>query len=376
MATLFRKNDRGREIWMIQVVVPGLGRKTVRLGDVAERSAQRFREKVEELAGCRRLNVPPDSDLTKWLAGVSADLHRDLVTIGLAGERDAPAPSAPTILAFFEKYIAQKRSEISPRSIELLEQTRDRLVDALDAATPLNRVTTDHAADWRASMVGEGLSEATVRLHTRNAKSFFNAAIDRELIVRNPFRALPTGAVAANRDFYLTVADAEKVLEQLPDHHWRALFGLARFGGLRVSSESHTLTWAGVDLAGRRMTVYAPKTGATRVVPIVPRLHQILSESHARRDEDVERVVPLSANNIHRTVANAATRAELKAWPDTFQALRRAAATDFAAIAPPHAVAAWMGHGINVSAKHYLQVTPDLFDRAASPRGTKLKIAG
>ena len=47
MATLFQKNERGREVWMLQVAVPGLGRKTVRLGQAPARTAERFREKVE-----------------------------------------------------------------------------------------------------------------------------------------------------------------------------------------------------------------------------------------------------------------------------------------------------------------------------------------
>ena len=376
MATLFQKNERGREVWMLQVAVPGLGRKTVRLGQAPARTAERFREKVEDLVGCRRLNMPPDPETVKWLAGLSPDLHADLVAIGLAGERDAPAPSAPTLQAFLEKYVATKKDKIAPRSVQLLEQTHNRLIDELGAATPVDRITAGHAADWRAAMVEEGLGEATIRLHTRNAKSFFNGAVDLEILTRNPFRALPSGAVAANRDFYLTVSEAEKVLEKLPDDEWRLLFGLARFGGLRVSSESHTLTWGGVDLKNRRMTVFAPKTGATRVVPIVPRLHALLTGAHAKREPEFEQVILLSKNNVHRTIAHAAERAELTAWPDTFQALRRAAATDFAAIAPPHAVAAWMGHGIAVSAKHYLQVPAELYDKATAQPAAKLKIAG
>ena len=98
------------------------------------------------------------------------------------------------------------------------------------------------------------------------------------------------------------------MLEKLPDDEWRLLFGLARFGGLRVSSESHTLTWGGVDLKNRRMTVFAPKTGATRVVPIVPRLHALLTGAHAKREPEFEQVILLSKNNVHRTIAHAAER--------------------------------------------------------------------
>jgi len=35
-----------------------------------------------------------------------------------------------------------------------------------------------------------------------------------------------------------------------------------------------------------------------------------------------------------------------------------------------------MGHGINVSAKHDLQVPAEMFDKVTSTPGPKLKIAG
>ena len=61
--------------------------------------------------------------------------------------------------------------------------------------------------------------------------------------------------------------------------------------------------------------------------------------------------------------------AGLEAWEDLFQALRRAAETDFASRFPPHAAAAWLGHGVAVSQKHYLQVPDSMLDQAASLSG-------
>lgn len=364
MASLFSKLERGKPILMLQVVVPTLGRKTIRVGRLPQRAAERFRDKVEALVDCRRLNQAPDPDIVAWMAGLDDSVYNALAAAGLAEPRE-PLTRMPTLGAFVDKHIAQKRGTVAERSIELLEQTKARLVARFGSATPMDRITADGAADWRGAMLEDGLSEATVRLHTRNAKTLFNDAVEREVIERNPFRKLPSAAIAANRDDYITVEVAERVIARLPDHHWRLLFGLARFGGLRTHSETHALTWDGVDLAKRRMTVYAPKTGSTRVVPITPRLADLFGEAKSRRVGDDPRVLPMTTNNLHRTVHEAIAAAGLKPWDDLFQALRRAAETDFASKFPPHAAAAWLGHGVAVSQRHYLQVPDSMLDQAA-----------
>jgi integrase len=264
--------------------------------------------------------------------------------------------------AFLDKYIAAKRGQVSERSIELLEQTKGRMVARFGSGTLLTQVTPDAALDWRQAMLEEGLSEATVRLHTRNAKSIFNDAVDRELIPRSPFRKLPSAAVAAAREFYLPLADAEKILARLPDAEHRLLFGLARFAGLRVSSESHRLEWGDVDWERRLLTVHARKTGATRVVPVLPRLFELLEEAYEARDEGFDQVLLMTPNNIHRRLVLAVEAAGLARWPDLYQNLRRNAETDFAAKVPDYVAAAFLGHGVAVSRKFYLQIQPGMFD--------------
>ena len=63
----------------------------------------------------------------------------------------------------------------------------------------MDELTPAGAADWRAAMLAEmtpakkgeeqkpRLSETTIRNHSRDAKTIFNAAVDREIISRNPF---------------------------------------------------------------------------------------------------------------------------------------------------------------------------------------------
>ena len=374
MATLFTKSERGREVRMLQAVVPGHGRLTLRLGDVSSRLAQRIADKIESLVAAKRLNLPPDGDLAAWVAGLDESLHRPLARAGLVDDRDHTPRALGT---FVDGCIHRKERDLAAASVRSLRLTRDRLVARFGSQTRLDRITSRITSDWRAAMLDEGLSEASVRVHTRNARAFFNAAIEAEIIAKNPFRGLPTGSVAANRERYVTAEEAEKVLAALPDAQWRALFGLARFAGLRCPSETHALRWEHVDLARGRMSVYAPKTRTTRVVPIVPRLRAILEETFRVREPEIEEVVLLSTNNLHRTVIEAIEDAGLSRWPDLFQTLRRSAETDFAMMnVPQHAVSAWIGHSVAVSVRHYLQVPSELVERAAGITGeNRLRIA-
>jgi hypothetical protein len=65
-----------------------------------------------------------------------------------------------------------------------------------------------------------------------------NQADKEKLLVDNPFanvkidlRSDPT------KDYEVTRADADAILEACPDQEWRTIFAFCRFGGLRCPSE-------------------------------------------------------------------------------------------------------------------------------------------
>src|SRR5688572_15355886 len=79
----------------------------------------------------------------------------------------------------------------------------------------------------------------------------------KRLIADNPFADMKGVTVRSNRsrDYFITRADAAKVLDACPDAQWRLIFALSRFGGLPCPSETLSLRWADVDLAAGRMVV-------------------------------------------------------------------------------------------------------------------------
>lgn len=79
-----------------------------------------------------------------------------------------------------------------------------------------------------------------------------------------------------------------------------------------------------------------------------------------------DQILLLSTNTIHRTLIDAIEAAGLQRCEDLFQNLRRNAETDLIASgAAAHAAAAFLGHSVQVSQRHYVQVTDAMFDAAA-----------
>jgi len=344
-------------------------RRTIRLGKVGLDAAREFKNKVETLLSCSITNTPPDVQTSGWLAGLSGDIHSKLAGAGLVQPR-IPAPTAPSLKEWLDKYIAQRKTDLKPASIAELERTRALLTEFFGDTRSIAAISADGAADWRSWLVSEKkLSEATVRKHGRNVKTIFFSAVERELLSSNPFRRLKTGVIAAERNRYVTPDETVKILDACPSVQWRTLLGLCRLAGLRCPSETHRLTWADVDWEAGRLSVFAPKTERyekhrRRPVPIVPRLATILQDAFDAAPDGQERVVTLSPNNLHRVLKSVAERAGLTPWPDLFQTLRRSCETELAMTFPQHAVSAWLGHSEAVSRAHYLQVPDELFDRA------------
>ena len=48
--------------------------------------------------------------------------------------------------------------------------------------------------------------------------------------------------------------------------------------------------------------------------------------------------------------------------------MRKSCETDWAQVYPQYAVSMWIGHGIEVSARHYLQVPEELYNKVAATK--------
>ena len=207
------------------------------------------------------------------------------------------------------------------------------------------------------------------------AKQFFRAAVRKRMLAESPFADMKGIGVQSNaeRFYFVSRADSQKVLDACPDAQWRLLFALSRFGGLRCPSEHLGLRWSDIDLANARMVVHSPKTEhhrgkASRVVPIFPELRPYLEDAEqlaAAGDEWVitrYRTITAAMGYQFRQII---ARAGLTPWPKLFQNLRSTRQTELAEEFPAHVVCAWIGNSEAVAREHYLQVTDEHFAKAA-----------
>lgn len=98
---------------------------------------------------------------------------------------------------------------------------------------------------------------------------------------------------------------------------------------------------------------------AVPLVPIVPRLREILADAFDAAAPGERLVVPMAGNpkaNLRTTAEKIIARASAEAWQRLFQNLRASCETDWAQNYPAHVCAKWLGHSPTIAAQHYLQV--------------------
>jgi hypothetical protein len=143
------------------------------------------------------------------------------------------------------------------------------------------------------------------------------------------------------------------------------------------------LRWVDVDWERGRFIVHSPKTEHhpgrdRRAVPLFPELLPYLRDGFEQAPEGSEYVISCYRKpntNLRTRLMRIIERAGLTPWPKLFQNLRSTRQTELEDRFPSHVVCAWMGNSRPIAAKHYLQVTDEHFERAASGDGKALQDA-
>jgi len=360
-------------------------RRTIRLGRVNKEQARTFKSMIERLVRNRETGTP-DPASAAWLAELPDAIHRKIVKVGLAEPRAAQAPTAEPkqepkrrLGEFLDAYL-KDRSDLKPGSKLVYGHTRRNLLVFFGADKPLADITEYDGKQWQRYLSSEGLSKATVRKRTQNAKTFLQAAVEQGSIASNPFRKLKSTSVPnKDRQYFVSREDTQKVMDACPDAQWRLIVALCRYGGLRCTSEVLALKWADVNWDQKRILVHSPKTEhhegkETRLIPLFPELHGPLMDVLEQSDSKTEYVITRyrKANcNLRTQLERIIGRAGLKSWPRLFQNLRSSRETELAETYPVHVVTAWIGNTPEVAKDHYLQMRDEYFQRAAaSPEDT------
>src|SRR3712207_2993952 len=121
MASITREPNGRRTI---QFVTADGKRKSIRLGKVSQRDAERIKLKIEFLAAAAAARLPLDSETAEWVAGIGEDLAGKLASAGLIPARKT---AQETKLGPFLNALILRRTDGKPNTIRTLEACRNRL---------------------------------------------------------------------------------------------------------------------------------------------------------------------------------------------------------------------------------------------------------
>lgn len=354
----------------IQFVGGDARRRSIRLGKVPMRVAQAVQTRVETLNVAKVSKVSVDRETAAWVGDIDETLYEKLAAVGLVSKR--AVADETTLASFIDRYL-DRRTDIKKLTRRNLNQVRNDLIEYFGPNKPLAEINEGDADEFRLSLK-QRLGENTVRRRCGMARQFFRAAVKRRLMAANPFGDMKGIAVQSNpsRYYFITKAEAQRVLDACPDPQWRLLFALSRFGGLRCPSEHLALRWSDIDWERGRMRVPSPKTehhegGQSRIVPLFPELLPHLEQAFEQAEPGTEFVIYRYRNsnsNLRTQLERIIRKAGLEPWPKLFQNLRSTRQTELAEQFPAHVVCAWIGNSEAVARKHYLQVTEEHFEQA------------
>jgi len=247
------------------------------LGRVTKKTAERFANNIDRLLSERRCNVGLSREVVNWLAELDDSLYGLLVERGLVD----PRVEAASLGSFIDCYI-DGCTDVTERRRGKLRQAKSRLIEFF-GEVELRTVTAGAAEEYSRWLLRQ-VAATTAQKECQIAAQFFRHAYRKEIITRNPFDGVSVGTSTNDERLVFVPRDiVTKVMEACPDWQWRTVVALARFGGLRCSSEVALLKWSDIQWDTERFTVTSPKTKryvkATRLVPLFPELRDALDEA-------------------------------------------------------------------------------------------------
>lgn len=203
------------------------------------------------------------------------------------------------------------------------------LVSAFGHLT-LAEITPKLIVQYKTKRYADGVAPATINRELAAMKHAFNLAIrEWEWCRDNPVRRVSMEKENNRRDRWLTYEEEERLLMECPA--WlREIVVFALHTGMRMG-EILSLSWRGVDLFRRTVTVFRSKNGERRTIPVNQTVLELLKERARVRPLKTEMVfyseqyTPVDSNNLRRAFRSAIKEANIEDFH--FHDLRHAFAT-------------------------------------------------
>jgi integrase len=357
------KHARGG--WYVSVVLPSRRRAQLYLGKCTKKQAGSIAAMIESLRLSNALGQQPPPETLHWCDSIeNPSLRKRLIELGLL--------RTPTVRLdwrlgeWFDHYIAF-RADMKPNTIKGFKTARRAAVNSLGDML-LSDITIAQARQYARDM-GTAYSSEHASKVVERARQVLQMAVESRVLVANPFADVAiTSRPDEARQHYVDVTKAAAVLKACEHQHARAVFALARWCGLRVPHEVHALEWSHVDLEAGRLTIPVDtKTGA-RVLPLFPQARAELEALRKVTPIDSIHVIDRARSSPGTTYREwllaAIAAAGLSKWEKLWINLRASCRTDLQKKFPSHVCDVWLGHSTRVAEDHYLQVTPEDWQKA------------
>ncbi len=171
----------------------------------------------------------------------------------------------------------------------------------------LDHITPKRIVAYKNQRYTDGVKPATMNRELATLKKAFNLARrEWEWCTDNPVCRVSMEKENNSRDRWLTLEEEQRLL--LAAAPWlRELVVFAIYTGMRMG-EILALTWAGVDLFRRTVTVFRSKNGERRTIPVSTTVLDLLKHKYATRPETADLVfhsesqTTLDGSNIRRAL--------------------------------------------------------------------------
>ena len=217
---------------------------------------------------------------------------------------DKPKEQQRTLTELLDRYISEHAAR---RANYRRELTSVRNLKAFFGNPTLDHVTPKRIVAYKNHRYSDGVKPATINRELATLKKAFNLARrEWEWCTDNPVCRVSMEQEHNTRDRWLTVYEEQRLLHAAAP--WlRELMLFALHTGMR-QGEILSLTWAGVDLFRRTVTVFKSKNGERRTIPLNGTVLDLLKQKYALRHPETDWVFPsqeqtrLDANNVGRSM--------------------------------------------------------------------------
>ncbi|HXX74407.1 MAG TPA: tyrosine-type recombinase/integrase [Nitrospiraceae bacterium] len=181
----------------------------------------------------------------------------------------------------------------------------------------LDQITPKLIVAYKNRRYTDGVKPATINRELATLKKAFNLARrEWEWCTDNPVCRVSMEKEHNTRDRWLTMEEEQQLLAAAAP--WlRELVVFALYAGMRMG-EILALTWAGVDLFRRTVTVVRSKNGERRTIPVNATVLDLLKHKYAARPRSIDIVfhsqthTPLDGSNIRRALIAALDIAKIQ----------------------------------------------------------------